>query len=680
MKDTMMSERFYFFLLSIFLFYCLSFGQDTDDPPPLALDYYWVGGDGNWSDNENHWVTTSGGMIHHPKAPSSFDNVYFDNNSSVDGSNVIVTMDLPGVCHDFVALNTDFIVSIPFQGSSDTFLSISGSYSATSSLQNDLLRVLMTSSDAEVVDVTQGGKLGRYLYFDGTGSWEVGNFGVSSGIRLISGSVKMTQSDTLTFVDFDAPGVKLFDFTGLQLKTKFFRVEDADDLTLLPGDLFIDASGSSTAGDFHGGHKTYGEVTVSGSIEEFTGDNTFGALRVEPGGEIFFEEGSVQTVEGDFILNGTSENPIRLGSMTEGVQAIISKSSGSVNGNYLTISDINATGGANFTAINSVDGGNNIGWEFLSGQTISFDDISGKAYGSRPFELVATSTSGLNVSYESLNPEVIEIEGSTATVRGAGTVIIIASQSGNENYGPAEPIEQEVFVEKASLLVIAEDQSRTYLSDNPEFTIRYEGFIADDTSDDLAEIPVAFTTANETSDVGTYEIELTGGFDTNYSFEYITGFLEIIEATATITLSNERLLVNGNPQSPTVTTDPEGLDFAIIWEDGSAPVTVGDYNYMVEIREKNYKGSITSILSLYEQALLSSRDLELKLFPNPTSDYVKVESAARLQMELIALDGRVLEEGTTDQVLDLRRLPPGLYLLKISRNGMLLKEMKILKK
>jgi gliding motility-associated-like protein len=45
-----------------------------------ADDYYWIGGNGNWSDL-THWATTSGGLILHTTIPSSSDDIYFDANS-----------------------------------------------------------------------------------------------------------------------------------------------------------------------------------------------------------------------------------------------------------------------------------------------------------------------------------------------------------------------------------------------------------------------------------------------------------------------------------------------------------------------------------------------------------------------------------------------------------------------
>lgn len=55
-----------------------------------ALDYYWVGGTGMWSDHNNHWATSSGGNVFHDQVPQSMDNVYFDANSFPAGGTVTI--------------------------------------------------------------------------------------------------------------------------------------------------------------------------------------------------------------------------------------------------------------------------------------------------------------------------------------------------------------------------------------------------------------------------------------------------------------------------------------------------------------------------------------------------------------------------------------------------------------
>ncbi|MDG1942194.1 MAG: hypothetical protein P8I54_07465, partial [Flavobacteriaceae bacterium] len=55
-------------------------------------DYYWVGGNGNWSNYSSHWATSSGGNIFHTTSPGSNDKVIFDSNS-FSQANQTVTLD-----------------------------------------------------------------------------------------------------------------------------------------------------------------------------------------------------------------------------------------------------------------------------------------------------------------------------------------------------------------------------------------------------------------------------------------------------------------------------------------------------------------------------------------------------------------------------------------------------------
>jgi hypothetical protein len=70
------------------------------------------------------------------------------------------------------------------------------------------------------------------------------------------------------------------------------------------------------------------------------------------------------SVVGGFATSGTNQKYLQ--STTPGTQATISDASGTNTASYLTIQDINATGGAvwNALALTSVDAGNNTGWYF----------------------------------------------------------------------------------------------------------------------------------------------------------------------------------------------------------------------------------------------------------------------------------------------------------------------------
>lgn len=81
-------------------------------------------------------------------------------------------------------------------------------------------------------------------------------------------------------------------------------------------------------------------------------------------GTINLKNGVTSTV-GSFSTTGTTQKFLQ--STFAGSRATLSQASGTVSVSYLTIKDINATGGATwnaFTTNNNVDAGNNLGWDF----------------------------------------------------------------------------------------------------------------------------------------------------------------------------------------------------------------------------------------------------------------------------------------------------------------------------
>ncbi|MBN2485517.1 MAG: T9SS type A sorting domain-containing protein, partial [Bacteroidales bacterium] len=77
------------------------------------------------------------------------------------------------------------------------------------------------------------------------------------------------------------------------------------------------------------------------------------------------------------------------------------------------------------------------------------------------------------------------------------------------------------------LTVTADDKEKTYGEENPEFTLSYTGFVNDDTSDDIDELPVVTSEATVNSIVGQYQIEVSGGGDNNYEFNFVNGVLVV---------------------------------------------------------------------------------------------------------------------------------------------------------
>jgi hypothetical protein len=110
-----------------------------------------------------------------------------------------------------------------------------------------------------------------------------------------------------------------------------------------------------------------------------------------------------------------------------------------------------------FTTVWKIDISVNSGYPSLqtlkSNQTITFGPLSPVTYGSSPFNLTGTASSGLTVSYQSSNLSVATIIDNTVTIAEAGTTTITASQAGDENYNAAISVLQTLTINKATPVV-----------------------------------------------------------------------------------------------------------------------------------------------------------------------------------------------------------------------------------
>ncbi|MEK7678105.1 MAG: PQQ-binding-like beta-propeller repeat protein, partial [Verrucomicrobiota bacterium] len=94
-------------------------------------------------------------------------------------------------------------------------------------------------------------------------------------------------------------------------------------------------------------------------------------------------------------------------------------------------------------------------------QTIVFSAPAEKTFGDPPFELAATASSGLPVTFSIVSGPAT-IFGNTITITGAGTVVVRASQPGNENYNPAPDVDRTFTVAKATATVTLGGLNATY--------------------------------------------------------------------------------------------------------------------------------------------------------------------------------------------------------------------------
>jgi len=81
-------------------------------------------------------------------------------------------------------------------------------------------------------------------------------------------------------------------------------------------------------------------------------------------------------------------------------------------------------------------------------QFITFGALAGKTYGDAPFNVSATASSALPVSFQILSGPAT-ISGNTVTITGAGSVTVRASQAGDSNYNAAPDVDQSFTVAQA---------------------------------------------------------------------------------------------------------------------------------------------------------------------------------------------------------------------------------------
>ena len=100
-------------------------------------------------------------------------------------------------------------------------------------------------------------------------------------------------------------------------------------------------------------------------------------------------------------------------------------------------------------------------------QFITFPVLPAKVLGDPAFSVAASASSGLSLVFDSSDTNVATLNGSLLTIRGAGSSLIMAMQSGDANYLPADPVTRALTVSAGA----------------PTFASEFEGAAADSDSD-----------------------------------------------------------------------------------------------------------------------------------------------------------------------------------------------------
>ncbi|HMK26116.1 MAG TPA: hypothetical protein VK483_08810, partial [Chitinophagaceae bacterium] len=381
-------NRFFFIVCTI----CI-FSQKIN-----SANYYWVGGSGDWNDL-NHWATSSGGVILHGQIPTALDDVFFDANSFNNPAQTVTLNVTEALCNNMdwtgVGNNPEFF------GTALNTLKIYGSLTLAAVMKLNLFGPVSFEAVAPGKTITSLGQIFHYssIVFNGVG-----------------GSWTLTDSLTLTaFGDINLKNGTL-NSNNKKITAKSFSSTTATSRSLIMGSSIFNLlngftisatgmtvnAGSSTINltdpngcSFSGGGFVYNNLNLTGpgtindnnsfndvffasdgTIEgnnifnnvvfsnngNINGNNLYNNLQFSPGYSYTLARGKTQTINTTFSANGNCGGHISIITDVSGSQSTINHPPGTVTVSFAILKDINAAGGATFTANNSIDLGNNSGW------------------------------------------------------------------------------------------------------------------------------------------------------------------------------------------------------------------------------------------------------------------------------------------------------------------------------
>jgi hypothetical protein len=197
-------------------------------------------------------------------------------------------------------------------------------------------------------------------------------------------------------------------------------------------------------------------------------------------------------------------------------------------------------------------------------QIITFNTLENKKYGSGNFDLGATASSELTVSYESSNTAVATVSGKSVTIVGVGTTSITATQAGDTHYNAAPPVER-------SLTITEGDQVITF-SDIPEKSVASAAFDLEATSNtntaityESANTAVATISGKKVTivGVGTSEITASQAATDLYNAAQVTKTLTVVaKIQQTITFGEFAVKHYGDEEFTITATSNSGLALA----------------------------------------------------------------------------------------------------------------------
>ncbi|MDA7676560.1 cohesin domain-containing protein, partial [bacterium] len=200
--------------------------------------------------------------------------------------------------------------------------------------------------------------------------------------------------------------------------------------------------------------------------------------------------------------------------------------------------------------------------EFLSGDAGGVLTIT-KGHALLSWAKPATVIYGKRLSGAELNALAktdagVQIEGTFVYAPVAGTLLGAGSHTLKVTFVPASQAgysgsqtEVVLTVQKAPLLIAADDAQKYHKTDNPALGVTYTGFIAGEGAGVLSQKPTLTASADKSSIAGNYTITAAGAAAANYNISYKAGVLKVSGAPPVIDWGSPASIVYGTKLSAT---------------------------------------------------------------------------------------------------------------------------------
>ncbi|MEI6766977.1 MAG: T9SS type A sorting domain-containing protein [Bacteroidota bacterium] len=347
-------------------------------------DFFWIGGNGSWSD-PTHWSTVSGNSAFSSGCiPGSGNNVFFDANSD-NSAGYTVTMDVPtGACNNMNWTGAEYNPTFQCVPANNN-LEIYGSLTLIPAMNFSFSGYVYFKSSNTGNTITSAGKtFSRDIYFNGAGGgWTLqDNLTISNSYSLSLNSGTLNSNNMIINCGYlysqPCPATARVLNLGSSTVNIYYSMNFYNELfTFNSGTSTIkltnsgaSISGSSCTGvyrkiDFNNieftnisgtasisydqsyGRFSFNNVSFS-SHANINGNNKFVNLVFSAGKTYTFEAGRKDTINGTWTLPGGSGNILVLKTNSPGLQVTIYKPSLCVLGDWMNITDINVTGGAQY--------------------------------------------------------------------------------------------------------------------------------------------------------------------------------------------------------------------------------------------------------------------------------------------------------------------------------------------